>query len=318
MDVSDALGMLVRFETDEALLPQAGEQLIGAVLRASGFAVTNSGFIESDTGVDCFFETRQDGALRRIGVDIKQSMRRPVEEDAVLQALHLQDSGQFNRMIVISRKGFTTGARDRAMAEGLGKIDLFGPGDLANWLSRYTEKEISAPNKATAIVRGAMRGLARLIAEDPRELANVEWRQLEQILHEVFEGLGFETRLTRSGKDGGFDLELKTRQDGNEETYLVEVKHWTTKKPGPKYLNKLIEVAASRAATGGVLLSTSGFAETIYKGIVEWPVPVRLGDRDKVVSLCKAYARLSTGLWLPEPVGSELLFQGTTHKGDLY
>jgi hypothetical protein len=149
MDVSEAIGMLAHFETDEPLLPQVGEKLIGAVLRASGFAVTNSGFIESDTGVDCFFETRQHGALQRIGVDIKQSMRHAVEERAILQALRLQGSGQFNRMMVISRKGFTTDTRERAMAEGLGKIDLFGPGDLRNWLSRYTEKEISAPNKAT-------------------------------------------------------------------------------------------------------------------------------------------------------------------------
>lgn len=308
--------MLARFETEEALLPQAGEQLISSVLRASGFAVTNSGFVESDHGVDCFFETTMNDIPQRIGVDIKQSMRRPVDAQQILQALALQETGQFSRMMVISRNGFTSAARQRAVAQGLGKIDLFGPGDLGNWLSRYNSDQRSSPDKVTAIIRESMRALAQLVANDPAQLAFIEWRQLEQLLHEVFEGLGFESRLTRPGKDGGFDLELKARQNGKCETYIVEVKHWTDKKPGAPHLKRLIEVTAACAATAGVLLSTSGFTGTIYQGIVEWPVPVRLGNGDKVVSLCKTYARLSTGLWLHEVDPGDLLFAGTSRPDD--
>ena len=53
-----------------------------------------------------------------------------------------------------------------------------------------------------------MRELARRLALHPEELPTVEWRDLERILRETFEGIGFDTKLTRSTKDGGFDLEL--------------------------------------------------------------------------------------------------------------
>ena len=83
------------------------------------------------------------------------------------------------------------------------------------------EEQVDLP--VVAIVAEFSRALARRLALSPGELADVEWRDLERLLAEVCGALGFETILTRSGKDGGFDLEL--RADGN--TYLVEVKHWS-------------------------------------------------------------------------------------------
>ena len=62
--------------------------------------------------------------------------------------------------------------------------------------------------------------------------------------------MGAEVVLTRSGKDGGFDLELTVTTKSVKSTYLVEVKHWTEQKPGAGHLKKLIEVTARRGATG--------------------------------------------------------------------
>jgi hypothetical protein len=92
---------------------------------------------------------------------------------------------------------------------GLGQIDLFSPEDLRNWLSKQTEPEIAEDAHATPeqIIRHAMRDLALAIAKQPDRLKDIEWRDLERVLREAFEGLGFDTELTRSGKDGGFDLE---------------------------------------------------------------------------------------------------------------
>lgn len=85
--------------------------------------------------------------------------------------------------------------------------------------------------------------------QHPDELATVEWRDLERLLREVFEGIGFHVILTRPSKDGGFDLELTATERGQKQVYLVEVKHWSEQKPGTVHVRKLIKVTASRKAT---------------------------------------------------------------------
>jgi hypothetical protein len=46
-----------------------------------------------------------------------------------------------------------------------------------------------------AILRRSMREIARQIAAEPRELAELEWRDLERILFEVFDALGYNAPL---------------------------------------------------------------------------------------------------------------------------
>jgi len=145
-----------------------------------------------------------------------------------------------------------------------------------------------------------MRQLVELIAQQPDALAKLEWRELEKALREAFEGIGFDTKLTRPGKDGGFNLELTGTKHGYKQTFLVELKHWTEQKPGLGHIRKFVEVTASRQATAGLLLSTSGFTKPIYGGITEFTTPMHLGERDKVVSLCKTYYRLRSALWVED------------------
>lgn len=83
------------------------------------------------------------------------------------------------------------------------------------------------PNSSVAAIVGSFsRALALALARSPEALADVEWRDLERVLAEVCNGLGFRTTLTRHAKDGGFDLEVEA--DGGR--YLIEVKHWSAPK----------------------------------------------------------------------------------------
>ena len=66
-----------------------------------------------------------------------------------------------------------------------------------------------------------MRALVHEIARDPAALWSIEWRDLERVLREVLEKLGFSTHLTRPGKDGGYDLEVSCLESGERKTYLV-------------------------------------------------------------------------------------------------
>lgn len=175
--------------------------------------------------------------------------------------------------------------------------------------------ETPQPSQLEIIVRTAMKAVAAEIARNPRALRQVEWRDLERVLREVFERLGFDTQLTRSGKDGGFDLKLECQQANQARAFLVEVKHWVAraKKPGKAVLAALIDVVASATkGTTGLLLSSSGFTQDVLNGRTEIEQQkVRIGEHSKIVSLCQSYVQSIDGLWCPTSDLADVLLEGT-------
>ena len=161
---------------------------------------------------------------------------------------------------------------------------------------------------AAAIVRRFMRELARRIAAHPRELAILEWRDLERLLFEVFDALGYNAILTRPAKDGGFDLRL----EAGGLVYFVEVKHWSERsKVGAGIVDRFTEVVIAKGGEG-LMVSTSGFTDDVFKGKLKISeCPVYLGDDLKVISLCRYYVQVESGLWVPQHGLRELLFEGT-------
>jgi len=314
--LEQALALLERFERGGFVQPSDAESLLVQVFEACGYPVAESGFVGSGEAlleVDCFIRTRVDGSLKTIAVEVKAGSR-PAGIESVEQAFALKASGPFDRAMIVSRLGFSPEALQHADTIGLGQIDLFGTDHLRNWLSKQVEPR-DAGEIYDHIMRPAMQKLAEAIAMHPEVLARLEWRDLEKVLREVFERIGFDTNLTRSSKDGGFDLELTAAEGGERQTYLIEVKHWTEQKPSLPHLRKFVGITASRQATAGLLLSTSGFTKPIYSGIVEFPTPVHLGDGDKVVSLCKCYYRLQSALWVEDTSLRDALLSGTRAVG---
>jgi hypothetical protein len=165
------------------------------------------------------------------------------------------------------------------------------------------------PPPIIALVGQFSRALAHRLALCPAELADVEWRDLERLLGEVCAGLGFHTRVTRSGKDGGFDLELKAAGD----VYLVEVKHWAVpEKVGTGHVAHFAEVVVTQNAQRGLIVSTSGFRQAVMRERVEVVQHrVALGDGRKVIGLCQRYVERQSGMWWPESQLPCLLFEGT-------
>jgi hypothetical protein len=252
--------------------------------------------------------------------------RDPLSAHRLLQFLRATDSEEWSRRllelqspveehtavkvhrILISQSGFRPSAL-RAAADWLGRVDLLSPADLRTWIAKRLSSDLDDPDVARVdfIVRAAMLKIARVLAAYPEELRKVEWRDLERVLREVFEGLNFETRLTRSAKDGGFDLELRS----SSKKYLVEVKHWLTNKVGSEVLKQFVQVVAREKSDAGLVLSTDGYTKSATTGIVS-SEPVHLGSGMKIIALCKAFVRARTELWTPLSLPEELLFEGTT------
>lgn len=191
------------------------------------------------------------------------------------------------------------------------------------WLKRYLSEAVgeegleplpATVSKLELIVRATMRALAIAVAENAACLRDVEWRDLERVLREVFEGLGFAAELTRPGKDGGFDLKLGCREHGKQRTFLVEVKHWigSRKKPGRSVLKSLVDVVARTAGATGLLLSSTGFTTSVVSGRTEIEQrKVRLGGEAKIVSLCRSYMQSTQGVWAPTAGLADMLLAGT-------
>lgn len=214
--------------------------------------------------------------------------------------------------------------RERAAAlEADGRIKFLADGmpQLKRYLSeaksrKGQETEIAASSRLELIVRTAMKAIVLEIAENPKCLRDVEWRDLERVMREVFEQLGFRTELTRSGKDGGFDLRLESDECGETKIFLIEVKHWLAsgKKPGSKALSSLVDVVAKAGdRTKGLLISSSGFTADILSGRTEIEQhTVRIAGQNKLVSLCQNYLESVEGIWLPTTELSEMILEGSS------
>lgn len=213
--------------------------------------------------------------------------------------------------------------KERALAlEVEGRIVLSASGmvTIKRFLSEAQlqpedDKPTPGMPKLEFIVRTAMKSIAVAIARTPDCLRQVEWRDLERVMREVFEKLGFLTELTRPSQDGGFDLRLQCREEGKLRTFFVEIKHWagSAKRPGRPILDALFEVVARQDPNAtGLLLSSTGFAESAVTGRTEIErKAVRLGGKDKIVSLCQSYMKSASGIWTPTTNLADMLLDGT-------
>lgn len=215
---------------------------------------------------------------------------------------------------------YTKEKAEALTAEGRIVFASTGMPRLKRYLSEIIGEEelepvITASSGLEFIVRTAMKAIAIAVAKEPAYLRYVEWRDLERVLREVFEKLGFITRLTRSGNDGGFDLELQCTENNTQKIFLVEVKHWagSGKKPGRAVFRSLFDIVARATSnTTGLLLSSTDFTANLVNGrteIEQWKV--RLGGEAKIVSLCESYLQSEDGVWLPTVELADMLLAGT-------
>lgn len=143
--------------------------------------------------------------------------------------------------------------------------------------------------------------LIRQIANEAKCLDEIEWRDLERIMAQVFEEIGFKVILMAGSKDGGKDIVLfclsSDRIDGvfGLKKYYVELKHWRSGKAvSEKPIQKLLEISAKEEATGAALFSTSGFASQISEKGIDTR-KMRLQDIVAIRKLCQFYIASKTG-----------------------
>ena len=174
------------------------------------------------------------------------------------------------------------------------------------------EREDEAAAPVTLVVRAMAERLCDLVARNPSCLDQIEWRDLERLIAAALSKIGFSVELTRSAKDGGKDVVACCLVEADKKIFYIEIKHWVKGgHPGMDEVTSFVEVNARDATDGGLFLSTSGYTQEVYGKLGEISRQhVKLGEREKITSLCRYYVK-QKGVWRSERPLPDLLFEET-------
>lgn len=294
------------------------EQLIGSILepllRHEGFGLEVTPPMH-DGGID-FLGVRETpkvgGGIEKIGIETKLYRGgRKVGLEIVRGLVGAAVMRSLDRVAIVSNAQFSPSARAAVARNMPVNIELLGFDDLKAWAERLRADPVQAEAEVRIIMKEMSQGLARLIAAAPDALAYLEWRDVERVVAEVFEGLGFEAELTPGSKDGGKDVVLTCTVSGKKAQYYVEVKHWrSSTKVGASAVQKLLEVVVREKKDGGLFLSTYGYTENAFTQLTAVDRrKLRFGDKDKIVAFCQTYVKAQAGLWSPPENLSQILFE---------
>lgn len=94
----------------------------------------------------------------------------------------------------------------------------------------------------------------------PTDLQSMKPRTFEELIAELFHGFGFDVELTRSTRDGGYDIIAIGNHQIAASKYLIECKRYAeTRKVDIQPVRSLYGVVQDKRATKGILVTTSSF-----------------------------------------------------------
>lgn len=282
-------------------------QILSPLLNLDGFRLTHTGDVR-DNGVDILSEN----GYSKIAINYKHyKNNKIVATKDVRELMGATLVGKFERAILLTSSSFSRQARQEVSQFYPIAVQLVDLNDLKKWVSKveanFDETEV------VIVLRNFTQQIIELINKNPRTLDELEWRDMERVIAEVFKGIGFTVELTPASQDGGKDVILECISNGTKKTYIIEVKHWrSAQKVGKESVKDFIKVITREKRAGGLFLSTYGFTENAAESITEIErQKVRFGQEEKIISLCKTYPKRRTGIWQEEKDLHNLLYSNT-------
>jgi restriction system protein len=168
---------------------------------------------------------------------------RPLGEVQVRELQVNPNLSSHDRVMLISRFGFTGSVLDIAHRTEPVRLDLLDLRDIEVWIERREREQPDQGARVHLLIRSISHKFAKMVAENPSVLDHLEWRDLERVMARVMEGLGFDVTLTPPSKDGGKDLILRCDATRGKESYIVELKHWRSgKRVGKQSVSDFMEI----------------------------------------------------------------------------
>lgn len=258
---------------------------------------------------------------QKIGVELKIHRKKIVLRD-VATSLVSATTQNLDKLLIISNTPFSKQTRlvlnkfsplevQAYDIDELVNLSMFASGNEENVASDKDKPASSVPDAvkiaAKSILDCYVRELIKLLRKY-REytLPEIEWRDMERIVAEIFSGLGFNVELTPSGRDGGKDVVVYS--EGKK--YLIEIKHWKLpNRVGTDYMQHFLEVVVSEHGDGGLYLSTSGYRKNAFNRLkVITNKPVKFQSVPKLMTLVDTYESVQAGLWSKSISAAEIIF----------
>jgi restriction system protein len=109
-------------------------------------------------------------------------------------------------------------------------------------------------------------------------------KQFEHFIQNLFDRLGFDTKLFRASGDGGIDCVAYDPTPIRGGKYVIQVKQYTNTVP-PTAVRDLFGTVHDQGATKGILITTSGFGPSSHE--FANGKPLQLYDGTKLLWLCQ-------------------------------
>jgi len=273
-------------------------------------AVINPRMNKETIGID--FLCTKEKSIEKVGVSFNRNIRK-VDVGQIRYLISIAYNFPYNRVFMIGAGGYSSDCYKLINMMEPVSIDILDLNDIKNWVSRIEIESDLVNLNYEEIIKIVSKTFIEKIAENPLFLENIEWREMEKTLSEIFEGLAFKVNLTPPSKDGGKDLILEMTKEGTSISYIVEVKHWRSRqRVGQNNVKEFVRVICNEKRGSGLFLSTYGFTENAFEGLSEIErAKIRFGNQEKIVSLCKTYLKVKSGIWTPLNDIQEVLFEQT-------
>lgn len=108
-------------------------------------------FPRSVSEIDLVFRVDLGGRRQTIGAEVKFTPR-PLGQHEVKKAA-MARQGLFDRMLLLSRSGFSSSAQEEANRIGFGLLDLLTPADLRRWIEKNAYADADDRQTAELIIR---------------------------------------------------------------------------------------------------------------------------------------------------------------------
>lgn len=268
---------------------------------------------------DFIAQKRVDGLEYKIAIELKgNSNINDAIRNGIKTLTDVNDKSTFDRLLLLLLNSPNSRRIDNSLHSFLNdnptNLEIISLDDLEKW-SQNLSDELNPVEKNQVIyyIKQLSKKLIELVASNPDNLKQLEWRDLERTIAELFEGIGFKTTLTPSSKDGGKDIILECTINDIQKSFIIEIKHWRSgQKVGKSAVKEFTNIIINEKREKGLYLSTYGFSSNYYESLTEkQKSKVRFGEQEKIVELCRTYEKVNNGIWNPINTLEDILFDNT-------